>query len=128
MAKYEEFLDRMQNILRENNPEYEELLDGAVNAVQESIQKLVGDILTPPKTLTLLEGINKTVLVNFMDICKKMNREPEHVINFLLTEMGTTGSLDGQQRLVVKRRFTTDNLKGFLRKYVNDYVICNAET
>ncbi|KAI3914340.1 hypothetical protein MKW98_014947 [Papaver atlanticum] len=62
----------MQNILRENNPEYEELLDGAVNAVQESIQKLVGDILTPPKTLTLLEGINKTVLVNFMDICKKI--------------------------------------------------------
>ncbi|XP_026384762.1 eukaryotic translation initiation factor 2 subunit beta-like [Papaver somniferum] len=128
MAKYEEFLDRMVNILRENNPEYEELLDGAVNVVQENIQKLVGDVLMPPKVQRGREGLNKTALVNFMDICKKMNREPEHVMNFLLTEMGTSGSLDGQQKLVVKGRFTHDIFDEFLKRYINDYVICNAET
>ncbi|KAI3833907.1 hypothetical protein MKW92_042991 [Papaver armeniacum] len=128
MAKYEEFLDRMANILRENNPEYQELLDGAVNAVQESIQKLVGDILTKPKVQRGREGLNKTALVNFMDICKKMHREPEHVMNFLLTQMGTTGSLDGQQKLVVKGRFTPNIFDEFLKRYINDYVICNAET
>ncbi|KAI3856777.1 hypothetical protein MKX03_022391 [Papaver bracteatum] len=127
MAKYEEFLDRMVNILRENNPEYEELLDGAVNAVGESIQELVGDLrkraFTPARTSQRgREGMNKTAVVNFMDICVKMHKEPEHVMRFLLTEMGTTGYLDGQQRLVVKGRFDSSNFEGILKKYINDYV------
>ncbi|KAI3912436.1 hypothetical protein MKW92_042677 [Papaver armeniacum] len=127
MAKYEEFLDRMVNILRENNPEYEELLDGALNALGESIQELVVDlrkrVFTPPRTsLRGREGINKTAVVNFMDICEKMHKEPEHVMNFLLAQKGTTGYLDGQQRLVVKGRFDSSNFEGILKTYINDYV------
>ncbi|RZC63421.1 hypothetical protein C5167_025184 [Papaver somniferum] len=110
MAKYEEFLDRMVNVLRENNPEYEELLDGAVNTVGESIQELVGDFrkraFMPARTsLRGRQGMHKTAVVNFMDICEKMHKEPEHVMKFLLTQMGTTGYLDAQQRLVVKGKF-----------------------
>ncbi|PSR95011.1 Eukaryotic translation initiation factor 2 subunit beta like [Actinidia chinensis var. chinensis] len=52
--------------------------------------------------------------------------QPEHVMTFLLAEMGTSGSLDGQQRLVVKGRFAPKNFEGILRRYVNEYVICNG--
>nr|AFD22855.1 eukaryotic translation initiation factor 2A [Tamarix androssowii] len=107
---YEELLGRVFNILRENNPE------------------LAGDrrrtVMRPPQVLR--EGTKKTVFVNFMDLCKMMHRQPEHVMNFLLAEMGTSGSLDGQQRLVVKGRFAPKNFEGILRRYVNDYVICNG--
>ncbi|KAI5679822.1 hypothetical protein M9H77_01049 [Catharanthus roseus] len=107
---YEELLGRVFNILRENNPE------------------LAGDrrrtVLMPPQVLR--EGTKKTVFVNFMDLCKKMHRQPEHVMTFLLAEMGTSGSLDGQQRLVVKGRFAPKNFEGILRRYVNEYVICNG--
>ncbi|KAL8549057.1 hypothetical protein ACS0TY_008070 [Phlomoides rotata] len=108
--EYDELLGRVFNILRENNPE------------------LAGDrrrtVMRPPQVLR--EGTKKTVFVNFMDLCKTMHRQPEHVMTFLLAEMGTSGSLDGQQRLVVKGRFAPKNFEGILRRYINEYVICNG--
>ncbi|ONM26217.1 Eukaryotic translation initiation factor 2 subunit beta [Zea mays] len=55
-----------------------------------------------------------------------MHRQPEHVMMFLLAEMGTSGSLDGQQRLVIKGRFAPKNFEAILRRYINEYVICNG--
>ncbi|XP_062189636.1 eukaryotic translation initiation factor 2 subunit beta-like [Phragmites australis] len=108
--KYDELLDRVFNILRENNPD------------------LAGDrrrtVMRPPQVLR--EGTKKTVFVNFMDLCKTMHRQPEHVMMFLLAEMGTSGSLDGQQRLVIKGRFAPKNFEAILRRYINEYVICNG--
>ncbi|XP_078149623.1 eukaryotic translation initiation factor 2 subunit beta-like isoform X2 [Carex rostrata] len=107
---YDELLGRVFNILRENNPD------------------LAGDrrrtVMRPPQVLR--EGTKKTVFVNFMDLCKTMHRQPEHVMTFLLAEMGTSGSLDGQQRLVVKGRFAPKNFEGILRRYITEYVICNG--
>ncbi|KAL3511040.1 hypothetical protein ACH5RR_030441 [Cinchona calisaya] len=40
--------------------------------------------------------------------------------------MATSGSLDGQQRLVVKGRFAAKHFEGILRRFMNDYVICNS--
>lgn len=48
-----------------------------------------------------------------------MHRQPEHVMTFLLAELGTSGSLDGQQRLVVKGRFAPKNFESILRKYIS---------
>lgn len=107
---YEELLGRVFSILRENNPE------------------LAGDrrrtVMRPPQVMR--EGTKKTVFANFTDLCKTMHRQPEHVMTFLLAELGTNGSLDGQQRLVVKGRFAPKNFEGILRRYVNEYVICNG--
>lgn len=108
--KYEEILDRVFHTLRENNP----LLAGDRRRT----------VMRPPQVLR--EGTKKTVFANFMDSCKMMHRQPEHVMTFLLAEMGTTGSLDGQQRLVVKGRFAPKNFEGILKRYINEYVICNG--
>lgn len=51
-----------------------------------------------------------------------MHRQPEHVMAFLLAELGTSGSLDGQQRLVVKGRFAPKVFEGILRRYVSEYL------
>ncbi|KAL7194865.1 hypothetical protein ACSBR1_035149 [Camellia fascicularis] len=108
---YEELLSRVFNILRENNPE------------------LAGDrrrtVMRPPQVLR--EGTKKTVFVNFMDLCKTMHRQPEHVMTFLLAEMGTSGSLDGQQRLVVKGRFAPKNFEGILRRYISKFLVLSVE-
>ena len=102
---YEELLDRVFNILhdRENNSE------------------LAGDrrmlVLRPPQVLR--EGTYKTVFVNFIDECKMMHRELDHVMNFLLTELGTSGSLDGQQRLVIKGRFQQKQIENVLKRYIS---------
>ena len=106
---YEEMLGRVFGILRENNPE----LAGEKHKT----------ILKPPQVLR--EGTKKTVFVNFSELCKAMHRAPDHVITYLLAELGTSGSLDGQARLIVKGRFLPKVFEGILRRYINDYVICN---
>lgn len=58
----------------------------------------------------------------FLILKYRMHRQPEHVMTFLLAEMGTSGSLDGQQRLVVKGRFAPKNFEGILRRYVSKFL------
>ncbi|KAL0034242.1 hypothetical protein WJX77_005001 [Trebouxia sp. C0004] len=107
---YEELLDRVFDILKENNPE----LTGEKRRT----------IMKPPQVAR--EGTKKTVFTNYMELCKAMNRQPEHVQLFLLAELGTSGSLDGQSRLIVKGRFQPKAFEGVLRRYVNEYVLCNS--
>jgi hypothetical protein len=47
-----------------------------------------------------------------------MRRQPEHVIQFLFTELGTVGSVDGSQRLVIKGRFMPVQIEKVLRQYI----------
>lgn len=105
---YDELLDRVFGILRERNPE----LTGERRRT----------VLKPPQVAR--EGTKKTVFTNFMDLCKAMNRNNEHVSAYLLAELGTSGSLDGQQRLVCKGRFLPKSFETVLRRYVNEYVLC----
>ncbi|EIE25598.1 hypothetical protein COCSUDRAFT_22793 [Coccomyxa subellipsoidea C-169] len=107
---YQELLDRVFGILRENNPE----LTGEKRRT----------IMKPPQVAR--EGTKKTVFTNFLELCKAMNRQLEHVQAFLLAELGTSGNLDGQSRLVVKGRFLPKAFEGVLRRYVNEYVLCNS--
>lgn len=108
--KYEELLDRVFGILKENNPE----LTGERRRTT----------LKPPQVAR--EGTKKTVFSNFMDLAKSMNRNPEHLQQYLLAELGTSGSLDGQQRLILKGRFLPKAFEGCLRRYMNEYVLCNS--
>ena len=105
---YDELLGRVFGILREKNP-----------ALSEKAKTIV----KPPQVLR--EGTKKTVFANLMEICNAMHRPHEHVVQYLLAELGTTGTLDGQQRLVLKGRFLPKVFEGVLRHYFIDYVICN---
>lgn len=64
------------------------------------------------------EGNKKSIFANVTDICKRMHRQPEHVIQFLFAEMGTTGSVDGAGRLVIKGRFQQKQVENVLRRYI----------
>jgi translation initiation factor 2 subunit 2 len=108
--KYEELLGRVFGILSEKNPEL------------SSSRKRI--LLRPPEVQR--EGTKKTVFVNFMDLCKMMNRNSEHVQQFLLAELGTSGSLDGTNRLILKGRFQPKHFEVTLRRYITDYVLCHS--
>ena len=105
---YDELLGRVFGILREKNP---------------ALGEKAKTIIKPPQVLR--EGTKKTVFANLMEICNAMHRPSEHVTQYLLAELGTSGTLDGQQRLVLKGRFLPKVFEGVLRHYFIDYVICN---
>lgn len=105
---YDELLGRVFGILKEKNP---------------ALSEKTKTIIKPPQIAR--EGTKKTVFANLMEICNAMHRPHEHVTQYMMAELGTTGTLDGQQRLIIKGRFLPKVFEGVLRHYFIDYVICN---
>ncbi|KAG2198014.1 hypothetical protein INT47_004981 [Mucor saturninus] len=107
---YDELLDRVFNILKQNNPE------------------LAGEkkkyTIVPPSIHR--EGNKKTIFANVTEISKRLHRPAEHVIQFLFAELGTTGSIDGGQRLIIKGRFQQKQIENVLRRYIVEYVTCKT--
>ena len=53
-----------------------------------------------------------------------MQRSPDHVFQFMMAELGTEGSIDGNQRLVIRGKFVPKYIESLLRKYIVEYVTC----
>ncbi|KAJ1978529.1 translation initiation factor eIF-2 beta subunit [Dimargaris xerosporica] len=107
---YSELLGRFFKLLRQNNPE------------------LVGEkkrySLMAPQVAR--EGNKKTIFVNIADMAKRMHRQLDHLIQFLFAELGTSGSVDGSQRLVIKGRFSQAQIENVIRRYISEYVTCKT--
>lgn len=73
--------------------------------------------IPPPQCMR--EGNRKTVFANIADICKRMKRTEEHVTAYLFAELGTSGSVDGSRRLVIKGRFQQKQIENVVRKYIS---------
>ncbi|KAK2736282.1 hypothetical protein FQN57_000812 [Myotisia sp. PD_48] len=78
----------------------------------------------PPQCLR--EGNRRTIFANIADICKRMKRSEDHVTQFLFAELGTSGSVDGSRRLVIKGRFQQKQIENVLRRYIVEYVTCKT--
>lgn len=74
-------------------------------------------IMKPPQVARA--GSKKTAFTNYDEICRLLRRQPKHVLQFLLAELGTTGSIDGNQCLIVKGRFQQKHFENVLRKYIS---------
>ena len=82
---YEELLERVVDLLQANNPELVEKKRTRIK---------------PPQMQTI--SSRKCMWVNFQEICSMMQRDPQHVYQFFMTELGTEGSIDGNQRLIIR--------------------------
>lgn len=105
---YDDMLDRVMSILHSNNPDL--------------IEKKRRN-MKPPQLTRL--GTKKTLWVNFQEICTIMQRSPEHVFQFFMAELGTEGSIDGNQRLVIRGKYVPKYIESLLRKYIVEYVTCS---
>ncbi|XP_078139652.1 eukaryotic translation initiation factor 2 subunit 2 isoform X1 [Centroberyx gerrardi] len=108
---YDELLNRVFNVMREKNPDM----------VAGEKRKFV---MKPPQVVRV--GTKKTSFVNFTDICKLLHRQPKHLLAFLLAELGTSGSIDGNNQLVIKGRFQQKQIENVLRRYIKEYVTCHT--
>ena len=104
---YEDMLDRVMGILHAQNPDL--------------IEKKRRTMKPPQLTRV---GTKKTLWVNFQEICTMMQRSPQHVFQFFMAELGTEGSIDGNQRLVIRGKYVPKYIESLLRKYIVEYVTC----
>ncbi|XP_047134834.1 eukaryotic translation initiation factor 2 subunit 2 isoform X2 [Hydra vulgaris] len=108
---YDELLKRVFDIMRAKNP----------NMIEGGKRKFV---MKPPQVVRV--GTKKTSFVNFTDICKILHRQPKHLLAFLLAELGTSGTVDGTNQLIIKGRFQQKHIENVLRRYIKEYVTCHT--
>lgn len=107
---YQELLSRVFGLIRENNPE--------ISGERKKFS------IVPP--IIAREGSKKTSFANIADFCRRMSRPVEHLTAFLLTELGTTGNMDGAGRLIIKGRFQQLQVENVLKRYIQEYVTCKT--
>lgn len=66
---------------------------------------------------------NKTIIKNFTDVCRTLGRDPQHLIKYLLGEVGAPGELSGH-RLTLKARKDEAFLNSKLNDYAKKFVFC----
>jgi len=108
---YDELLKRVFDIMREKNPD---MVAGEKRKFN----------MKPPRVMRV--GTKKTSFSNFKEICKLLHRQPEHLLAFLLAELGTSGSIDGNDQLIIKGRFQQKQIENVLRSYIKEYVTCHT--
>ena len=81
-------------------------------------------VMKPPQVMRV--GARRTTFANFTDICKLLHRQPKHVFAFLLAELGTSGSIDGNNHLIIKGRFQQKQIESVLKRYIKEYVTCHT--
>eukprot|EP01147_Barroeca_monosierra_P010577 gene10577-2700_t len=109
--------------------EYENLLDNVFNIMRAKNPDLAGSekkpfIIIPPNVVRL--GTKKTGFTNFLQICKMLRRDKDHVLSFLWTELGTSGSIDSSDCLVIKGRYQQRQIESVVRGYIREYVTCHT--
>ena len=75
-----------------------------------------------PEPEILIEG-NQTILRNFSAIVDAMDRDGNHVYQFLINELGTSGTRE-QVRVLFKGRVPPKRIKEKIVSYVKSYILC----
>eukprot|EP00933_Yihiella_yeosuensis_P035251 TRINITY_DN2876_c1_g1_i1.p1 TRINITY_DN2876_c1_g1~~TRINITY_DN2876_c1_g1_i1.p1 ORF type:complete len:226 (+),score=61.70 TRINITY_DN2876_c1_g1_i1:77-754(+) len=115
---YDFLLERLYEIIEAKNP---------------SLGTKERYVLKPPQTVRV--GSKKVAWVNFSEICGMMKRPVDHVVQFVLAEFGTEGSIAGAAttraegagqdgQLILKGRYLPKHCESLLRKYIKEYVTC----
>src|ERR1700737_4171785 len=93
-----QLLHRVFRILRENNPSLG-----------------LGKKVTLPPPLVFREGSKRTIFANIYDQSVRLHRPLDHFKDYLFAELGTNGSVDGSNRLILKGRFQQKQLENVVR-------------
>jgi translation initiation factor 2 subunit 2 len=100
---------------------YEELLERAFEklADKDVVRRERFEI---PRVSIQREG-TRTILKNFSQIAKTLNRSEDHLYKYIVKSLGTAGFIDNG-RLVLQGKFTESELQKEIDDYVKLYVLC----
>ena len=101
--------------------DYMALLNRAKIACPETIEN--HERFEIPELDILQEG-KITVFRNFIDVTDKLRRDPQHVLQFLLKELGAPGNVEGR-RAVFKAKINPSVINDKIQVYTETYVICS---
>nr|1NEE_A Chain A, Probable translation initiation factor 2 beta subunit [Methanothermobacter thermautotrophicus] len=101
--------------------DYEKLLERAIDQLPPEVFETKR--FEVPKAYSVIQG-NRTFIQNFREVADALNRDPQHLLKFLLRELGTAGNLEGG-RAILQGKFTHFLINERIEDYVNKFVICH---
>lgn len=101
--------------------DYDKLLDRAIDQLPQKVFETKR--FSVPKAYSVIQG-NRTIIQNFKDITEALNRDPQHVLKFLLRELGTAGNLEGG-RAIMQGKFTHYLINERIDDYVKRFIMCH---
>ncbi len=99
---------------------YEKLLDRAIEQVPKAIFESARFQIPEVDVSTV--G-NRTILKNLKTIAAAFNREPEHLMKYLLKELGAAGDIQGAQASF-QGKFSPNTVQERIRHYAEEFVLC----
>lgn len=100
--------------------EYNKLLERAYAGLPKTVG--TGERFEIPRVVGIRMG-RRTIIQNFGEISARLNREPNHLLKFLVREMATAASLDSA-RAIFQGRFDIATVTRLLNIYAQRFVIC----
>jgi len=99
---------------------YEELLEKAIKELPTEIVRR--DRFEIPKVSVQREG-SRTIIKNFSNVAKAINRSEEHLYRYIVKSLGTAGFIEAG-RVILQGKFTEDEVQKEVNDYVKTYVLC----
>ena len=101
--------------------DYEDMLDDAMEDIPDTTrQKSRFEI---PDVDVDISG-NRTTLKNLKSIANDLGRDPDHLMKYLLTELGTAGNRE-ESRGVFQGKFKKHEVQERIDDYTEEYVLCS---
>lgn len=99
---------------------YEELLE----RVHEQVPQVVSESsrFQIPEAEIAVAG-NQTVIKNLRTIATSLNREPTHLVKYLLRELAVAG-IFRENQLILQGKFPRGTIEDRVKRYVEEFVVC----
>lgn len=105
----------------EISKEYEEMLDEALEEIPETTP---GEKRFEVPEADIDVSGNQTTLKNLKSVADTLGRNPDHLMKYLLNELGTAGNRE-ESRGVFQGKFNKKEVQERIERYTEEYVRCN---
>jgi translation initiation factor 2 subunit 2 len=102
--------------------EYDDQLDRAIEQSPDIAE--TGSRFEVPDPVVRTEG-SATVYENFEETIDRLNRDSNHLVKFLQTELGTSAQIDARGRARFTGDFKQRRVADALEEYVDSFVRCS---
>ena len=102
--------------------DYDDMLDRAASETSEVSG--TDERLSVPDPEVRQEG-SVTVVENFQTLCNSLGREPDHLLQFLQREVGTSGHIDESGRARITGSFDAARIGDAIQTYIEGFVRCS---
>ncbi len=102
--------------------DYEKLLDRAKEQLPDDVTE--DSRFEIPKVKGHIQGV-KTVINNWFEIAKTLDRKPEHLLKYVQKEMATPGEIV-KQAVIFGSKLPASKINEKITQYADEFVFCAA--